>query len=96
MPTEGPHNPNVGTHGGGLAPKPKQSGADRAASAPEQAGLARVKNVGTGKNQGSMPLQKPPAGLQSQRIGQQNPNTSAAATAKPKRRGIGAAFYGEL
>lgn len=98
FPTKGPHNPNVGTRGSGLAPKPSGGAAipgnDRP-SMPTQAGLARVSNVGTGQNQGAMPVQKPPAGLQNARIGQQNPQTSAAATAKPKRRGIGAAFYGE-
>lgn len=115
FPTKGPHNPNVGTHKGGMAPKPQggapMPGNDRP-SAPGQAQLARVPNVGTGANQGAMPLEKPPAGLQAQRVGQSEaaprgagtrvaPSTkmpvagNPVATNKPKRRGVGAAFYGE-
>jgi hypothetical protein len=53
------------------------------------------RSVGTGKNQGSMPLRKPPAGLANTKIGQKNPDTGATATVKPKRKGIGSAFFGE-
>lgn len=104
FPTKGPHNPNVGTRGSGMAPKPKGGipvlGNDRP-SAGASAGLARAgsePNSGSGSagSAGSfLPVQKPQAGLANQRTGQQNPQTSAAATKKPKRRGIGAAFYGE-
>lgn len=41
------------------------------------------------------PDRKPNSGLRNQRIGQPNPDTSAAATRKPNRKG-GAAFYGEM
>ena len=104
FPTKGPHNPNVGTHGSGLAPKPSgganMPGNDRP-SMPQQGGLARVSGAGASSSGSSgpagsfMPVQKPVAGLANQRTGQANPNTSAAATKKPKRRGIGAAFFGE-
>lgn len=67
---KGAHNPNVGTRGSGLAPKPKATAPDRPASASVQAGMARVKPAGTGANQGAMPLRKPPAGLKNQRVGQ--------------------------
>ena len=104
FPTKGPHNPNVGTHGSGIAPRPKGGapipGNDRP-TAPSQNGLARV--AGTGGNSPSgvggpagsfLPVQKPVAGVASQRIGQSNPNPAAAATKKPNRKG-GAPFYGE-
>jgi hypothetical protein len=101
---KGPHNPNVGTHGNGIAPKPSGGapilGNDRP-TGPEQASLARVRNTGSSPSGNSgpagsfLPARKPQAGLSNQKIGQQNPNTSAAATSKPKRRGVGAAFYGE-
>lgn len=98
FPTKGPHNPNVGTSGSGLAPKPSGGAAipgnDRP-SMPEQAGLARVRNVGMGKADMRLPIQNPPANQKGMKVGQPNPNTGAAATSKPKRRGIGAAFYGE-
>lgn len=104
FPQLGPHNPDVGTRGSGLAPKPKGGapilGNDRP-SMPENGGLARVSGTGNSPSGSSgpaasfLPDRKPQSGLANKRIGQQNPNTSAAATAKPKRRGIGAAFYGE-
>lgn len=121
FPTKGPHNPNVGTHGSGLAPKPKGGanilGNDRP-SMGEQGGLARVKGAvnsasGVGSSAGSfMPVQKPVSGLANQRVGQTEaappgssarvqPKTStpvvgnAIATNKPRRKGLGAAFYGE-
>lgn len=98
FPTSGPHNPNVGTHGSGLAPKPSGGanllGNDRP-SMPAQGGLARVSGVSKGAAQGRMPVQSPPANVVGQKLGQPNPQTSAAATKKPKRKGIGAAFYGE-
>lgn len=96
MPTKGPHNPNVGTRGSGIAPKPaggaKLFNANASLSA--QAGLARAGSVGMGNAQMLMPLQHPPANITGQKIGQQVPNTAAAATRKPNRKG-GAAFYGE-
>lgn len=121
MPTKGPHNPNVGTHGSGLAPKPRggaaMPGSDRP-SMPQRGGLARVAGAGSspagvGSSAGSFtPVQKPVAGLANQRTGQREvapPGSSArvrpltktatvgnpVATNKPKRRGIGAAFFGE-
>lgn len=99
FPQKGPHNPNVGTSGKGIAPKPKGGAAlpgnDRP-SAPEQAALARVKNVGMGQTQGRMPVQNPPANVVGQKIGQPEPQTSAAATQKPARRKTPAPFYGEF
>lgn len=102
MPTRGPHNPNVGTSGSGMAPRNASAGqrTDKL-SMPAQNGFARVKgapNSPTGKGgpAGSfMPLQdNAMANLTGPKIGQQNPQTSAAATKKPNRKG-GAAFYGE-
>jgi len=58
--------------------------------------LAKVKPAKGAPSAGSfLPVSKPKAGLASQSVGQPNPQTGAAASAKPKRRGIGAAFYGE-
>lgn len=96
MPTTGAHNPNVGAHGSGIAPRNASAGqkTDKL-SMPAQAGLARVANVGKGNPQGRLPVQSPPANVVGSKIGQPNPQTGAAATAKPKRKGIGAAFYGE-
>lgn len=115
FPQKGPHNPNVGTHGRGLAPRPKggaaMQGNDRP-SMPEQGGIARVRNVGTGFRGGRMPLQNPPSNIANHPVGQAEamppgpgarvaPKTSTpvtgnpVATQKPRRRGVGAAFYGE-
>lgn len=100
FPTKGPHNPNVGTHGSGLAPKPSGGAAikgnDRP-SMPASGGLARVADVGGAKPAASVLPVKNNAnrGLAGPKVGQANPQTGAAATSKPKRRGLGAAFYGE-
>lgn len=98
FPQRGAHNPNVGTHGSGIAPKPKGGAAikgnDRP-SMPVQAGLARVSNVGNGQAAGRLPLQNPPANVVGNKIGQPNPQVAAAASQKPKRKGLGASFYGE-
>lgn len=82
MPTTGPHNPNVGRRGVGGQ-------------------LAKVKGVGSSPSGASgpagsfMPVQNNAmANLTGAKIGQPNPNTAAAATKKPNRKG-GAAFYGE-
>ena len=100
MPTSGAHNPNVGTHGSGLAPKPSTSQprlSQTTPSAGEQGGIARVQNVGGAKAAGSdLPVKSNAMrGLANDKVGQPNPNTSAAATKKPKRKGIGSSFYGE-
>lgn len=58
--------------------------------------LAKVKPAGLGDSGGRLPVQSPTANIGSKRVGQPNPDTSAAATAKPKRKGLGAAFYGEM
>lgn len=97
FPTKGPHNPNVGTHGSGIAPRNASAGqrTDKL-SMPAQGGIARVKNASNAPSAGSfLPVQKPKAGLQNQPIGQQVPSASAVATRKPNRKG-GAAFYGEI
>ena len=70
FPTKGPHNPNVGTHGGGGA-------------------LAKVAGVGSS----SAASFRTGANLQGAKIGQKVPDTAAAATKKPNRKGE-AAFYG--
>ena len=104
MPTSGAHNPNVGTHGSGIAPKPSGGAKlfNANASGSAQAGLARVPGVGSSPSGKSgpagsfMPVQNNAMANQgSQRVGQPNPDTSAAATAKPKRKGLGSHFYGE-
>jgi hypothetical protein len=93
-------NTDVGRSGAGqVAPRPRGganiSGNDRP-TAGVQASMARVPNAGGAPAAGNfLPVRKPPAGLANSRIGQQNPQTGAAATVKPKRKGIGAAFYGE-
>jgi len=64
--------------------------------------LAQVKGTGTsptgkGGNAGSFMPERTNAmaNLTGPHVGQQNPNTAAAATKKPNRKG-GAAFYGEM
>ena len=52
------------------------------------------RTVGAGASLGRLPIQNPPANQVGQRIGQPDPDTGAAATKKPNRKG-GAAFYGE-
>lgn len=52
------------------------------------------RSVPMGNPQGRMPIRKPSANLANTTIGQTLPNTGAAATKKPNRKG-GAAFYGE-
>ncbi len=83
FPTKGPHNPNVGTSG-------------------KTSKLASVKGAptsgsGAAGSAGSfMPeINNAMANLRGARIGQKNPDTAAAATKKPNRKG-GAAFYGEM
>lgn len=97
FPTSGPHNPNVGTSGSGLAPKPKGgipvNGNDRP-SLGTSAGLARAGSKPMGDKGQRLPVQSPTANLASTKVGQANPNTAAAASKKPNRKG-GAAFYGE-
>ena len=104
MPTGGPHNPNVGTRGSGIAPKPaggaKLFNANASGSA--QAGLARVPGVGSSPSGSSgpsgsfLPVQNNAmANLKGPKVGQGSIDTSAAATAKPKRKGLGSSFYGE-
>ncbi len=94
---QGTRNPSVGISGSGMAPKPTGGapilGNDRP-SMPSQ-GHARVKGVGTGPSLRRLPLQSPTANVVGQTIGQPNPETGAAATAKPNRKGKGAAFFGE-
>ena len=97
-PKFGGRNTDVGKHGSGLAPKPSGGAAipgnDRP-SMPTSAGLARIGSEPNGPALGRLPIQNPPANQVGNKIGQPNPQTGAAATSKPKRRGIGAAFYGE-
>lgn len=73
FPQRGPHNPNVGTHGSGLAPKPSGGAALMGNDRPSQstqAGLARVKNVGSGFKGFRLPLQSPKAGISGKQVGQ--------------------------
>ena len=93
--------PNLGTSGRGqLAPRPQTSKSQymsqSSATAPVQAGMARVKNRPSHPGGSFLPVQNNAnANLTGQAIGQPNPNTGAAATAKPKRKGLGSAFFGE-
>lgn len=75
---KGPHNPNVGTSGSGMAPKPRQTLPDRPASHAPMHNLARVKNrpssgTGQGQSAGSFtPVQNNAmSNLANQQIGQQ-------------------------
>ena len=81
FPQKGPHNPNVGTSGSGMAPRPSGGanlpGNDRP-SHPPMHGLARVQNrpssgTGQGQSAGSFtPVQNNAmANLANQQIGQQ-------------------------
>jgi hypothetical protein len=103
MPEKGGHNKTMNESrrgAGGMAPKPSGGAAlpgnDRP-SHPVQAGLARVKAGGGAPPAGSfLPVQNNAmANLANKQVGQPNPNTAAAATAKPKRKGLGSAFFGE-
>lgn len=102
MPSKGGRNAttNEARRGaGGMAPKPSGgaaiSGNDRP-SAPVGASMARVKGVGSTASGGiPNPVRKPNSNLRNKSVGQPNPDTGAASTTKPKRKGIGAAFYGE-
>jgi hypothetical protein len=109
MPTKGGRNATTeqSRRGAGqLAPKPSGGAAllgnDRP-SHPTMSSMARVMNrpsSGSGASgpSGSFnPLQNNAmTNLRNTQVGQPNPNTSAAATAKPKRKGLGSAFYGEM
>jgi hypothetical protein len=53
------------------------------------------RSVPNGQTLGRLPIQNPPANQVGNKIGQANPQTAAAATKKPNRKG-GAAFYGEV
>lgn len=103
MPTKGGRNATTNESRRGarqIAPRPQTSKSQymsaSAHTAPTQAGMARVKNAGMGDVGRRLPVQSPTANIVGQQIGQPNPNTAAASTAKPKRKGLGAAFYGEL
>lgn len=78
FPTKGPHNPNVGTHGSGPAPRNASAGqrTDKL-SMPVQGGIARVRGVSsspTGKSgsAGSFtpPMNNAMANQTGQRVGQ--------------------------
>lgn len=103
MPTKGGRNAttNESRRGvGQLAPRPQTSKSQymsqSSKTGPIQAGMARVQATGTGDSARRLPVQHPTANIVSKQVGQPNPNTAAAATTKPKRKGLGAAFYGEL
>src|SRR5690242_7558077 len=82
MPTKGAHNPNVGAHGSGIAPKPSGGAKlfNSRASMGASAGLARIGSTGMGDSALRMPVQHPTANIASQRIGQKVPDTGAVAT----------------
>lgn len=75
--------PNTGGHTDGV-----QKGSHGRGGA-----LAKVKPAGAGDSGLRLPVQSPKANLASMKIGQAVPDTSAAATKKPSRKGL-AAFYG--
>ena len=56
---------------------------------------ARVKGAPTGDSALRLPVHHPTANIANAQVGQPNPNVAAAASSKPKRRGLGSAFYGE-
>ena len=99
LPTGPSRQPNLGTSGKGLAPKPSGgaaiSGNDRP-SHPQMSGYARVKNASSSAMGSFTPVQNNAmANLHNLSVGQPNPNTAAVATRKPKRKGLGSSFYGE-
>lgn len=78
FPQKGPHNPNVGTSGSGMAPRPKGHAPSHTPSHPPMHNLARVQNrpssaTGQGQSAGSFtPVQNNAmANLENQQIGQQ-------------------------
>lgn len=81
-----PRMPNLGGHTDGV-----QKGGHARGGALAQPG----RSVGMGNPQGRMPLQSPPTNVTGRKIGQPVPETSAAATKKPNRKG-GANFYGDF
>ncbi len=102
MPTKGGRNATTNESrraAGGLAPKPSGGAAllgnDRP-SHPVTNSMARVLNAGS-TSSGAIPnpVRKPNSNLRNSTVGQPNPNTAAASTAKPKRKGLGSAFFGE-
>lgn len=89
FPQAGPHNPNVGMSGSGMAPKPKST-APGAAAITRQAmpmhNLARVKNTGTGPQLGvtTAPTGPQPGGMGGMAM-PMTPETGPVATRKPKK-----------
>jgi len=81
FPTSGPHNPNVGSHG-------KTSKLANVKAAPTSGSGA------TGSAGSFMPVQNNAMANLRGAAQPKVPNTAAAATKKPNRKG-GAAFYGE-
>ena len=98
---QGGHTDGIkkGSHAGhGIAPKPSGGAPIQGNDRPSMGtmnGLARVQGVGTGPALGRLPIQNPASNRVSTKVGQTLPNTSAASTKKPNRKG-GAAFYGEM
>lgn len=115
FPQKGPHNPNVGTSGSGLAPKPSGGAAllgnDRPSN-PTTANLARVTDSPMGDSALRLPVHHPTANIANRQVGQaeadpggpgisMSPQTrmpvtrNPVASGKPKRKGLGSAFFGE-
>lgn len=57
--------------------------------------LAKVKGAPTGDSGMRLPVQHPTANIANSRVGQQNPNTAAVATAKPTKRKTPSPFYSD-
>ena len=87
--------PNICAPGSMKMPQGGQTDGVKKGSHARGGSLAKPgRSVGTGNPLGHMPVRKPTGGIANTKVGQANPNTSAAATKKPNRKG-GAAFYGE-
>jgi hypothetical protein len=70
------------------------SGSTQAGEHARGGSLAKVKGASSAASGGiPNPVRKPNSGLNNKRVGQAVPDTSAAATKKPSRKGL-AAFYG--
>jgi hypothetical protein len=104
MPEKGGHNKttNEAHRGAGqVAPRPRNSKSQlmgaSAHTAPVQASMARVKAGGGAPAAGSfLPVQNSAmANLANRQVGQSLPGLGPVATTKPKRKGLGSAFYGE-
>lgn len=105
MPTKGGRNATTNESrraAGQVAPRPQNSKQPLLGASKDTAGtvasMARVPGAGSAgahPNGSFLPVRKPPANLVNSTVGQSLPDTGAVSTAKPKRKGLGSAFFGE-